>query len=215
MENSTLSTGARCPTAETNTLEIYTAPHCDLFDQVKKMKTPKGIDRLISQHPRAWFAPNIGHLRTCSLCCKPVWLVPASPRAVTLAASETPTVTVAVPNQLAVPVPSQRTEQHMEGLGSPPSAESGQDSACNSDLRQCSIMISTAQGLLASHKDSVNTGMVRSHTAHIAWPQPLSDLSAQSSWSLPIWHQREVVLIYCWCLWSLDIHSQAVQHDHC
>lgn len=34
-------------------------------------------------------------------------------------------------------------------------------------------MISTAKGLLASDKDSFHTGMARSHTAHVPWPQLL------------------------------------------
>lgn len=138
MENSSLITGARWGTAGTNTLETYTEPHCNLPWSSDKMKIPKVVDGLIFQYPRAWFALYVGHLRICSLCCNPVWWVPTSLRAVTLAASETPTVTAACAKSACMPVPSQRTEQHMESLGSRPSVRSGQDSACNSDLRQCS-----------------------------------------------------------------------------
>lgn len=175
-----MSTGVRCPAAETNTLEIYTAPHGDLLwsSGKKWKKNPKGITRLISQHPRAWFAPNIGRLRICSLCWNPVWLVPASPRALMLAASETPTVTIARAKSAcsARAFPENRAAYGGFGLASICREWAGQCVQLWSVPELGEIMISTAKGLLASDKDSVHTGMVRSHTAHIAWPQPLSAL---------------------------------------
>lgn len=98
------------------------------------MKIPKDINRFSFQHPRASFDLHAG-----SIYCDPAWLVPTSPGAVMLAASETPTVTAARAKSACMTVPSQRTEQHMEGLGFlPSSARSGQDSACNSSMHRCS-----------------------------------------------------------------------------
>lgn len=126
--------------------------------------------------------------------------MPTSPRAVMLAASETPTVTAARAKSACKPMPSQRTEQHMEGLGSPPSVRVGR-TVCATPI--CAsvqeIMFSTAKGLLASDKDSFRRGTIESHTIQEAWPQS-SWLCSKLLWSLAKWHQGGGTLMLLVCM---------------
>lgn len=104
------------------------------FAQVSKIKIPKGVDRLLFKCQRV----DLHSVLSTTEYIQPAGTSSGANQPKDRdAVSETPTAAVVHAKSRCVPVPSQRIEQHMGGLGFLPPVRSGQHSACDPNLCQC------------------------------------------------------------------------------